>query len=115
MATKTVTFEIRRQANPDAPAEWERFDLELRPGMNVTSALMEIAANPVTAATWAPFNCKNRCPLAPVTAIWFKDNWENRRRKSPIFNIKDPTVFMSSTTIGQWGRIQPVWLSAVGL
>jgi succinate dehydrogenase / fumarate reductase iron-sulfur subunit len=49
MATKTVTFEIRRQANPDAPAVWERFDLEMRPGMNVTSALMEIAANPVTA------------------------------------------------------------------
>ena len=49
MATKTVTFEIRRQANPDAPAVWERFELEQRPGMNVTSALMEIAANPVTA------------------------------------------------------------------
>ena len=48
MATKTVSFEIKRQANPEAPAVWERFELEWRPGMNVISAMMEIAANPVT-------------------------------------------------------------------
>jgi len=46
---KTVQFEIRRQASPEEPARWERFELEQRPGMNVISALMEIAANPVTA------------------------------------------------------------------
>ena len=49
MATKTVVLEIKRQANPDAPAVWEKFELEWRPGMNVISAMMEIAANPVTA------------------------------------------------------------------
>jgi len=49
MATKTVALEIKRQANPDAPAVWEKFELEWRPGMNVISAMMEIAANPVTA------------------------------------------------------------------
>ena len=49
MATRTVQFEIKRQANPDAPAVWERFELEWRPSMNVVSAMMEIAANPVTA------------------------------------------------------------------
>ena len=49
MATKTVKFEIKRQASPDAPAVWEKFELEWRPGMNVISAMMEIAANPVTA------------------------------------------------------------------
>ena len=49
MANKTVAFEIKRQANPDAPAVWEKFELEWRPGMNVISAMMEIAANPVTA------------------------------------------------------------------
>jgi succinate dehydrogenase iron-sulfur subunit len=49
MATKTVQLEIKRQANPDAPAVWERFELEWRPGMNVTTALMDIAANSVTA------------------------------------------------------------------
>ena len=46
---KTVQFEIKRQASPDAPAVWEKFELEWRPGMNVISAMMEIAANPVTA------------------------------------------------------------------
>jgi succinate dehydrogenase / fumarate reductase iron-sulfur subunit len=49
MATRTVQFEIKRQASPDAPAVWENFELEWRPGMNVVSAMMEIAANPVTA------------------------------------------------------------------
>ena len=49
MANRTVAFEIKRQASPDAPAVWENFELEWRPGMNVVSAMMEIAANPVTA------------------------------------------------------------------
>jgi hypothetical protein len=49
MANRTVTFEFKRQASPEAPAVWERFELEWRPGMNVVSAMMEIAANPVTA------------------------------------------------------------------
>jgi succinate dehydrogenase / fumarate reductase iron-sulfur subunit len=49
MANKTVQFEIKRQASPDAPAVWEKYEIERRPGMNIISALMEIAANPVTA------------------------------------------------------------------
>src|ERR1700738_3675324 len=49
MANKTVAFEIKRQASPDAPAVWEKFELEWRPGMNVISSMMEIATNPVTA------------------------------------------------------------------
>ena len=49
MGSKTVQFEIKRQASPDAPAVWEKFELEWRPGMNVVSAMMEIATNPVTA------------------------------------------------------------------
>ena len=43
---KTVQLEIKRQASPDAPAVWEKFELEWRPGMNVISAMMEIAAEP---------------------------------------------------------------------
>ena len=48
MANKTVAFEIKRQAGPDAHAIWEKFELEWRPGMNVISSMMEIATNPVT-------------------------------------------------------------------
>src|SRR6058998_213171 len=48
--TKTVTIKIKRQLTPDAKPGWEEFDVPNRPGMNVTSALMEIAANPVTRA-----------------------------------------------------------------
>ncbi len=32
MAKKTVTFEIRRQANPDAPAVWETFETGVAAG-----------------------------------------------------------------------------------
>src|SRR5258707_3853630 len=45
---KTVVLKIKRQANPDAEARWEEFELTWKPGMNVISAMMEIAANPVT-------------------------------------------------------------------
>src|SRR5215472_2497091 len=45
---KTVIIKIKRQENPGAAARWEEFELTWRPGMNVISAMMEIAANPVT-------------------------------------------------------------------
>jgi succinate dehydrogenase / fumarate reductase iron-sulfur subunit len=50
MASKTVSFEIKRQASPDDPAVWETFEVELRPGMNVISGLMDIAMNPTTSS-----------------------------------------------------------------
>src|SRR5437588_3236998 len=45
---KTVILKIRRQENPEARPRWEEFELTWKPGMNVISAMMEIAANPVT-------------------------------------------------------------------
>jgi succinate dehydrogenase / fumarate reductase, iron-sulfur subunit len=45
---KTVIIKVKRQLTPDAKAVWEEFEIPYRAGMNVTSALMEIAANPVT-------------------------------------------------------------------
>src|SRR5262250_52210 len=44
---KTVILKIKRQLTPAAPATWEEFEIQYRPNMNVTSALMDIAANPV--------------------------------------------------------------------
>jgi succinate dehydrogenase / fumarate reductase iron-sulfur subunit len=46
--TKSVILKIRRQLTPDAKPSWEEFEIPYKPNMNVTSALMEIAANPVT-------------------------------------------------------------------
>src|SRR5213082_1093303 len=48
MAQKTVLFKIKRQETPKTKSHWEEFALSWKPGMNVTSSLMEIAANPVT-------------------------------------------------------------------
>jgi succinate dehydrogenase / fumarate reductase iron-sulfur subunit len=45
---KTVIFKIKRQLKPNGPAVWEEFTLPYRPGMNVISGLMDIAANPTT-------------------------------------------------------------------
>src|ERR1700685_4084832 len=45
---KTVIIKIKRQLTPDARAMWEEFEINYRPNMNITSALMDIAANPVT-------------------------------------------------------------------
>jgi len=50
MATKTIQIEIKRQSSPDVEATWEKFELPWKPGMNVISAMMEIAANPVNAS-----------------------------------------------------------------
>jgi succinate dehydrogenase / fumarate reductase iron-sulfur subunit len=48
MANKTIALKIKRQTDPNSQPYWEEFEFPWRPGMNVTSALMEIAANPVT-------------------------------------------------------------------
>ena len=48
MANKTVIIKIKRQDTPESKPYWEEFEIAHRPGMNVTSSLMDIAANPVT-------------------------------------------------------------------
>jgi len=45
---KSVIIKIKRQANPNEKAYWEEFAVPYRPNMNVISALMDIAADPVT-------------------------------------------------------------------
>ncbi len=45
---KTVIIKVKRQDDPNSKPYWEEFELPYRPGMNVTSSLMDIAANPVT-------------------------------------------------------------------
>ena len=58
LARKTVILRIRRQENPKADPRWEEFELTWKPGMNVISAMMEIAANPVT---------RDGKPTTPIT------------------------------------------------
>jgi len=48
MADKTVIIKIKRQATPTSKPHWEEFSVPYRPNMNVISALMDIAADPVT-------------------------------------------------------------------
>jgi len=48
-ATRTIEVHIKRQATPSTPARTEKFSIPYRPGMNITSVLGEIAAEPITA------------------------------------------------------------------
>jgi len=45
---KVVIIKIRRQAAPKSQPYWEEFSPPWKPGMNVISAMMDIAANPLT-------------------------------------------------------------------
>ena len=45
---KSVIIRIKRQASPRSEPYWDEFELPWKPGMNVISAMMDIAANPVT-------------------------------------------------------------------
>jgi succinate dehydrogenase / fumarate reductase, iron-sulfur subunit len=45
---KIVILKIKRQERPGVAPRWEEFEFAWKPGMNVISAMMEIAANPVT-------------------------------------------------------------------
>jgi succinate dehydrogenase / fumarate reductase iron-sulfur subunit len=55
---KTVIIKIKRQDNPNTQSHWEEFELTHKPGMNVISSLMDIAANPVT---------RDGKPTTPIT------------------------------------------------
>jgi succinate dehydrogenase / fumarate reductase iron-sulfur subunit len=44
MPDKTVVLKIKRQADADAEPQWEEFEIPWKPGMNVISAMMDIAA-----------------------------------------------------------------------
>jgi succinate dehydrogenase / fumarate reductase iron-sulfur subunit len=58
MANRTVLIKIKRQQNPTVAPHWEEFELAWKPGMNVISSMMDIAANPVT---------RDGNPTTPVT------------------------------------------------
>ena len=45
---KSVIIKIKRQNTPTSKSYWEEFSVPYRPNMNVISALMDIAADPVT-------------------------------------------------------------------
>ena len=60
---KSVILKIKRQENPKSSPRWEEFELTWKPGMNVISAMMEIAANPVTrdGKTTTPITYDSNC------------------------------------------------------
>src|SRR6516164_2634112 len=45
---KTVLIKVKRQKDPKSAPYWEEFELPYRSGMNVISALMDVALNPIT-------------------------------------------------------------------
>src|SRR5689334_2261207 len=58
MAQKSIVIKVKRQQGPNASSNWEEFEIPYRPNMNITSVLMEVAANPVT---------RDGKPTTPIT------------------------------------------------
>jgi succinate dehydrogenase / fumarate reductase, iron-sulfur subunit len=60
---KKVIIKIKRQDTPNSKPYWDEFELPYKPGRNVISALMEIAANPVTrqGKTTTPITYDSNC------------------------------------------------------
>src|SRR5437773_4943196 len=48
MANQSAIIKTKRQDTPSSTPYWDEFELPYKPGHNVISALMEIAANPIT-------------------------------------------------------------------
>ena len=63
MPDQLIHIRIKRQATPHSKPYWETFDVPWRSGMNVISALMEIAANPTTSSGTAtsPIAYESNC------------------------------------------------------
>jgi succinate dehydrogenase iron-sulfur subunit len=49
MAERTIKIKVLRQADPHSATSWETFSVPYEPGMNMTTVLQRIAADPVTA------------------------------------------------------------------
>ena len=47
--SRTLEVKVLRQADPHSGSHWETFDVAYEAGMNVTTVMQRIAANPVTA------------------------------------------------------------------
>jgi succinate dehydrogenase / fumarate reductase iron-sulfur subunit len=63
MTDRTVLLKIKRQESPSATPRWEEFELPWKRGMNVISAMMDIAMNPVTREghTTTPITYDSNC------------------------------------------------------
>src|SRR5438105_15267346 len=63
MEELTITLRIKRQENPSVTPRWEEFALPWKRGMNVISAMMDIAINPVTrdGKATTPINYDSNC------------------------------------------------------
>ena len=45
---RTIFLRVLRQDSPESLPRWERFEVEVEPGMNLISCLQRVAANPIT-------------------------------------------------------------------
>ena len=74
-AGKTIKLEIKRQDGPDGSARWDKFEVPWKPGMNVISAMMDIATNPVT----VEIVCNNFVAVVPCGLMdglaWHAPPW----------------------------------------
>jgi succinate dehydrogenase / fumarate reductase iron-sulfur subunit len=93
MPERTIKIEIKRQNGPDGQPHREKFELPYRPGMNVISAMMEIAANPVTADS------------KPTTPIAYDSNCLEEVCGSCAMLINGKAKMACSALVDKLGRV----------
>src|ERR1700721_3657137 len=91
---KSVIIKIKRQNTPTSQPYREEFELAYHPGMNVISALMEIAANPVTrdGKATTPITYDSNCLEALCGSCAMLVNGKARMACSALVdNLEQPT------------------------
>jgi succinate dehydrogenase / fumarate reductase iron-sulfur subunit len=100
--TKPVLIKIKRQLTPNAKPSWEEFEIPYKSNMNVTSALMGIAANPVTrdGKQTTPVTYDSNCleEICGSCAMLISRSSSNRSRNFPWY-ATSPSIAACSSKI----------------
>src|SRR5579863_7947889 len=100
MANKSVIIKIKRQATPSETSHWEEFELPHKPGMNVISCLMDIAANPVTrdGKKTTPITYDSNCLEEVCGSCAMLINGRARMACSALVDKLDPPIRLEPLT-----------------
>jgi succinate dehydrogenase / fumarate reductase iron-sulfur subunit len=96
MVNKSIVLKIRRQNTPQQAATWEEFEIPYKPNMNVTSVLMEIAANPVTrdGKTTTPVTYDSNCLEEICGSCAMRINGRTRMACSALVDQLDQPIVL---------------------
>ena len=111
MTNNTVLIKIKRQNGLDSKSYWEEFEVPYRHGMNVISALMDIALNPTTRQGKAttPITYESNCLEEVCGSCAMRINGRVRMACSALIDNLDKPIRLEPLNLPQ--QIEPRWVS----